>query len=82
MLVALALGFRESGEGATFSSTAAAASSQSLTAAFGFATAAAFVLRKALEPVMVGAAYWIYAKDMAPLVVFFSIPGLFGAAMG
>jgi len=92
LLVAFAVGFHGLGEGAAFGSTAAATSSQSILDAFGgLATAVAFVLHKTLEPMMVGAAYWVYAKDHAKgfsgvtkdmmlLTLVFSIPGLFGAA--
>jgi hypothetical protein len=92
LLVAFAVGFHGLGEGAAFGSTAAATSSPSLLDAFGgLATAVAFVLHKTLEPMMVGAAYWVYAKghakgaagvakDMILLTLVFAIPGLFGAA--
>jgi hypothetical protein len=92
LLVAFAVGFHGLGEGAAFGSTAASTSSSSLLDAFGgLSTAVAFVLHKALEPMMVGAAYWVYAKDHAKstsglakdmilLTLVFVIPGLFGAA--
>ena len=92
LLVAFAVGFHGLGEGAAFGSTAAATSSVNLLDAFGgLSTAVAFVLHKTLEPMMVGAAYCIYAKDHAKgasgvardmllLTLVFSVPGLFGAA--
>ncbi len=92
LLVAFAVGFHGLGEGAAFGSTAAATSSSNLLDAFGgFSTAVAFILHKTLEPMMVGAAYWVYAKDHAKgtlgvakdmilLTLVFVIPGLFGAA--
>jgi len=92
VLVAFAVGFHGLGEGAAFGATAASTSGQNLLDAFGgSATAAAFVLHKTLEPMMVGAAYWVYARDhpkgasglvndMVLLTLVFSIPGLFGAA--
>jgi len=92
LLVAFAVGFHGLGEGAAFGSTAAATSSTTLLDAFGgLTTAVAFVLHKTLEPMMVGAAYCIYAKDHAKgasgvtkdlmlLTLVFSVPGLFGAA--
>jgi hypothetical protein len=92
LLVAFAVGFHGFGEGAAFSSTAAVTPSSNLFEAFGGLTAAvAFILHKALEPVMVGAAYWVYAKDHAKgatglakdmllLTFFFAIPGIIGGA--
>jgi hypothetical protein len=92
LLVAFAVGFHGLGEGAAFGSTAAATSSSSLLDAFGGLTSAvAFLLHKTFEPMMVGATYWVYAKDHARsasgfawdtilLVLVFVIPGLIGAA--
>ena len=86
------MGFHGLGEGAAFGSTAATTSSQNILDAFGgLPTAVAFILHKTLEPMMVGAAYWTYAKDhakgfsgvtkdMVILTLVFAIPGLFGAA--
>jgi len=66
--------------------------STSLIDAFGGLQAGvAFTLHKALEPMMVGAAYCVYAKDHAKkmsgrlrdvviLVLAFTVPGIVGAA--
>jgi hypothetical protein len=92
LLVAFAVGVHGLGEGAAFSSTAAVTPSSNILDAFGGLTsAAAFILHKTLEPMMVGAAYWVYAKDHAKgtrglardmllLALVFVIPGLVGAA--
>jgi len=92
LLVAVAVGIHGFGEGAGVGATAATTSSTNLIDAFGGISAgAAFVLHKALEPMMVGAAYWIYAKDHAKdlagrardiviLGVAFTLPGIIGGA--
>lgn len=92
LLVAFAVGFHGFGEGAAFSATAAATPSINLLDAFGGLSAAvAFILHKGLEPMMVGAAYWVYAKDHAKstwgivrdiliLTLVFTIPGIIGGA--
>jgi len=92
LLVAFALGFHGLGEGAAFTATAATTPATGLLDAFGGITAAsAFILHKALEPMMIGAAYWIYAKDHAKnaagyakdiliLTLVFVLPGVVGAA--
>jgi zinc transporter ZupT len=92
LLVAFAVGIHGFGEGAAFSATAAATTSTNLFDAFGGVTAAvAFVLHKGIEPMMVGAAYWIYSKDRADsggalakdvllLTLVFVLPGTLGAA--
>jgi zinc transporter ZupT len=92
LLVAVAVGIHGFGEGAAVGATAATTSSTSLIDAFGGLSAgAAFVLHKALEPMMVGAAYWVYARehakglagrlrDMAVLTVAFTLPGIIGGA--
>lgn len=92
ILVAVAVGIHGFGEGAAFSATAAATSSTNLLDAFGGVTAAvAFVLHKGIEPIMVGAAYWVYAsararaggaflRDMLTLTAAFVVPGAIGAA--
>jgi len=92
VLVALAVGIHGFGEGAGIGATAATTSSTNLIDAFGgFTAGAAFVLHKALEPMMVGVAYWIYAKDhakdlggrvrdLAILTVAFTLPGIIGGA--
>lgn len=93
LLVAVAVGIHGFGEGAALSATAVSTPSTNLVDAFGGATAgAAFVLHKALEPMMVGAAYWVYAKDHAKdmsgrmkdiviLTLAFTLPGIVGGAM-
>ncbi len=92
LLVAVAVGMHGFGEGASVGATAATTSSTNLIDAFGgFSAGAAFVLHKGLEPMMVGAAYWIYAKDHAMdmtgrvkdlvvLTLAFTLPGIVGGA--
>ena len=92
LLVAFSIGFHGFGEGAAFIATAGATSASGLLGAFGgFSAAAAFAIHKALEPMIVGAAYWIYAKDHARspaalakdillLAFVFVAPGIVGAA--
>jgi len=91
LLVAFAVGFHGFGEGAAFSATAAATPATGLVDAFGgFSAAFAFVLHKELEPMMIGAAYWVYARDHAKsavgvvrdvlvLTLVFVLPGVVGA---
>ena len=93
ILVALAVGIHGFGEGAGIGATAATTSSTNLIDAFGGLTAgAAFVLHKTLEPMMVGVAYWIYAKghadgaqgrlrDLSILTLAFTLPGILGGAI-
>jgi len=92
VLVAIAVGIHGFGEGAAIGGTAATTPSTNLVDAFGGLSAAvAFILHKGLEPMMVGAAYWIYAKDHAVdargrlrditvLVLAFTLPGIVGSA--
>jgi zinc transporter ZupT len=92
ILVAIAIGIHGLGEGAAFSTIAASTPSQDFLSAFGgLSPAIAFVLHKALEPVMVGAAYVAYARahatsprgalrDLVVLSLVFILPGLVGAA--
>ena len=92
LLVAFALGIHGLGEGAAFSATAAATPSRNLLDAFGGVSAAvAFILHKGIEPVMVGATYWVYARERARslkaivrdtfiLMLVFVLPGVIGAA--
>ena len=92
LLVAFAVGFHGFGEGAAFAATAATTPATGLLDAFGGLTAAsAFIIHKALEPMIIGAAYWIYAKDHAKsasayardmllLTLVFVLPGVIGAA--
>ena len=92
LLVAVAVGVHGWGEGAAFSATAAATPATNLVDAFGGVSAAfAFVLHKALEPMMVGTASWVYAKDHAKtasglikdiivLALAFTLPGILGGA--
>jgi zinc transporter ZupT len=91
LLVALAIGIHGFGEGAAIGATAVTTPAGNLIDAFGgFSAAVAFVVHKVLEPMIVGAAYWIYAKDHAKdmagrvrdvvlLVLVFTIPGIIGA---
>jgi hypothetical protein len=90
LLVAIAVGMHGFGEGAAVGATAATTSSSSLIDAFGGISAGtAFVLHKGLEPMIVGAAYWIYARDHAKdvlgrfediviLTLAFTLPGIIG----
>ncbi|HVC27170.1 MAG TPA: hypothetical protein VND40_03325 [Nitrososphaerales archaeon] len=92
LLVALAIGVHGFGEGAAVGATAATSPSTSLADAFGgLSAAASFLLHKGLEPMMVGAAYWAYAKDHARdtvgrlkdlsiLTLTFALPGIVGGA--
>jgi hypothetical protein len=94
LLLAFAVGVHGFGEGTAFSSTAANTPATSLLDAFGgLSAAAAFVLHKALEPMMIGAAYWVYCagrardrgrlvKDILLLTAVFVSPGIVGAATG
>ncbi|TMI31593.1 hypothetical protein E6H29_05150 [Candidatus Bathyarchaeota archaeon] len=94
LLVAAALGIHGIGEGASFGGTAALTSSTTLPEAFGGLTGGvAYVLHKALEPMMIGACYCVYSpertknatgrlKDLALLSITFAIPSLVGAASG
>ena len=93
-LVAAAVGIHGLGEGAAFGGTAALTSSTSLLDAFGgYSGGVAYIMHKALEPMMIGACYLVYAKDHAKgavgrlkdlllLSVTFVIPSLIGAATG
>jgi zinc transporter ZupT len=93
VLVALAIGIHGFGEGAGITATAATTPSTNLIDAFGgLDSGVAFTLHKALEPMMVGVAYCVYAKDhakdsagrmkdVAVLVLAFTIPGIVGAAI-
>ena len=88
LLVTVAVGIHGFGEGAAVGATAATSSSTNLIDAFGGLSAGtAFVLHKGLEPMMVGAAYWIYAKahtkdmggrlkDLVVLTLAFTLPGI------
>lgn len=92
VLVAVAVGLHGFGEGAAVGATAATAQSANLLDAFGGLSAGvSFILHKGLEPIMVGAAYWVYAKDHAPdasgslkdvlvLSLAFTLPGMIGGA--
>jgi hypothetical protein len=93
-LVAAAVGIHGLGEGAAFGGTTALTSSTSLLDAFGgYSGGVAYILHKALEPMMIGACYCVYAnerpkglaarlKDLLLLSVTFVIPSLLGAATG
>ncbi len=94
LLVAVAVGIHGLGEGSAFGATAYSTTSTSLLDAFGGLTSGvAYVLHKALEPMMIGACYWVYAKDharngagrvkdLALLSFVFSLPSFLGAATG
>jgi hypothetical protein len=94
LLVALAVGIHGLGEAAAFGAVAASTPFQDFMSAFGgVSPAIAFVIHKALEPVIVGAAYVVYAKDHAKsasgvfrdlvlVMLVFILPGLVGAASG
>jgi hypothetical protein len=94
VLVAVALGVHGLGEGAAFGGTAALTTSTSLLDTFGGVSGGvAYVLHKALEPMIVGACYCAYSiqhaknitgrlRDLAILSIIFTIPSLIGAASG
>jgi zinc transporter ZupT len=94
VLVAVALGIHGLGEGAAFGGTAALTTSTSLLEAFGgIYGGIAYVLHKALEPMIIGACYCAYSVqnskttagrlgDLAILSVIFAVPSLVGAATG
>ncbi|MDV3244864.1 MAG: hypothetical protein LYZ66_06825 [Nitrososphaerales archaeon] len=94
LLIALAVGMHGFGEGAGIAATAATTPSLNLLDAFGGLTQAlAFFLHKLLEPMMVGAAYWVYSReqpkraagrlgDLTLLMLAFAIPGIIGAGVG
>jgi hypothetical protein len=86
LLVAFAVGMHGFGEGADFGASAATTLSTNL---IGLSAVVAFVLHKGLEPMMAGAAYWIYAKGHAKgtwgvvkdnllLMIVFTVPGIIG----
>jgi hypothetical protein len=93
VLVGLAVGIHGFGEGAAIGGTAATTPSANLLDAFGGISAAvAFILHKGLEPMMMGAAYWVYAgdharggkallKDILVLTGAFSAPGIIGGGL-
>ena len=92
LLVAIAVGIHGFGEGAELSATAVSAPTTNMIDAFGgLSGGVAFVLHKALEPMMVGATYWLYARDHAKdisgrakdiiiLALAFTLPGIIGGA--
>ena len=92
LLVAVAIGVHGFGEGSAIGATAVASPASDILSAFGGQSpAVAFTLHKALEPMIIGAAYWVYAKDraMSPsallrdvitLAVVFALPGVIGSA--
>ncbi len=92
LLMAVAIGLHGFGEGAAVGATAAATDSTNLLEAFGgLSAASSFIIHKGIEPVMIGAAYWVYArdhatnvtgrlKDFSVLTLAFSLPGIIGAA--
>lgn len=99
LLVAASVGIHGLGEGAAFGGFAAVIPSTSLLDALagptggGLNSVVAYVLHKALEPMMIGACYCVYAKDHAKsaasrlrdlllLSITFVIPSLLGAATG
>jgi zinc transporter ZupT len=93
ILVAVAVGIHGFGEGVAFGYTAASTSSASLVDAFGGLSAgAAYVLHKALEPMMIAACYVSFAKrpsgpsrtlrEVVFLTLIFVIPSLLGDVAG
>ena len=99
LLVAASVGIHGLGEGAAFGALASQTTSTTLLNAFagptggGLNAAVAYVLHKALEPMMIGACYCAYAKehgrsatgymrDLILLSITFAIPSLVGAASG
>lgn len=94
VLVSVALGIHGLGEGAAFGRTASLTTSASLLEAFGgISGGIAYVLHKALEPMILGACYRVYCiehaksaprylRDLVVLIIIFTIPSLAGAASG
>jgi zinc transporter ZupT len=94
ILVAIAVGIHGFGEGTAFGSTASSTPSTSFIDAFGgLNSGAAYVLHKALEPMMIGACYVVYSKDrgrnsrmhladIVLLTILFVVPSLIGATTG
>ena len=99
LLIATSVGIHGLGEGAAFGTLASQTTSTALLDAFGGPTggglnaAVAYILHKALEPMMIGACYCAYAKDhgrrpagylrdLLLLSITFAIPSLIGAASG
>ncbi len=94
LVVAVAVGIHGLGEGSAFGTAAATTSSTSLLDTFGGVNAGiAYVLHKALEPMMVGACYSVYSTgrgsnsrrrlgDLLMLGIAFVVPSLLGAATG
>src|SRR5438093_1709905 len=94
VLVAAALGIHGLGECAAFAGTAALTTSTSLLDTFGgISGGVAYVLHKALEPMIIGACYFAYSnqsaknaagrlRDLAVLSIIFAIPSLIGATSG
>jgi len=94
LMVSVAVGIHGLGEGTAFGANVSSTSSATLLDAFGGLNAGiAYVLHKALEPMMVGACYLVYSanhaennvdrlKDSLLLSLVFVIPSLVGAATG
>src|SRR5712692_3223065 len=94
VLVAVALGIHGLGEGAAFGGTAAMTTSTSLLEAFGgIFGGVAYVLHKAIEPMIIGACYGTYSaqhsrtttarlRDIVVLGTVFAAPSIIGAATG
>src|SRR6266540_2446708 len=94
VLVAVAVGMHGLGEGAAFGATAYSTLNTDLLDAFGGVSAGvAYVLHKALEPMMIGACYSLYVagqarrtgrwlRDVFILSIVFTIPSLIGAISG
>jgi len=99
LIVAASVGIHGLGEGAAFGALASQTTSTTLLDAFagpsggGLNAVVAYILHKALEPMMIGACYCAYAKehgrsvtgyvrDLILLSFMFVIPSLVGAASG
>lgn len=99
LLVAASVGIHGLGEGAAFGALASQTTSTTLLDAFagptggGLNAAVAYILHKALEPMMIGACYCAYTNDrgrrpagymsdLLLLSITFAIPSLIGAASG
>jgi len=99
LLVAASVGIHGLGEGAAFGALASQTTSTTLLDAFagptggGLDAVVAYILHKALEPMMIGACYCAYAKehgrsatrslrDVLSLSLMFAITSLVGAASG
>lgn len=91
-VIAVAVGIHGFGEGSEFGAIAVQTSSTGILQAFGGTSEGlAYVLHKAIEPVMIGAVYSSFAsrrghgtpaRELTALGLLFSIPSVVGASLG